>query len=31
MFEDYKYTISDIAKMTKLTDRTIRNYLAKET
>ena len=29
MFEDYKYTISDIAKMTKLTDRTIRNYLAK--
>ena len=29
MFEDYKYTISDIAKMAKLTDRTIRNYLAK--
>ena len=29
MFNDDLYSISDIAKMTKLTDRTIRNYLAK--
>ena len=30
MFEEEKlYSISDIAKKTKLTDRTIRNYLAK--
>ena len=29
MFNEKLYSISDIAKMTKLTDRTIRNYLAK--
>ena len=29
MFNDDLYSISDIAKITKLTDRTIRNYLAK--
>ena len=28
MFEEKYYTISDIAKLTRLTDRTIRNYLA---
>ena len=28
MLEEKYYTISDIAKFTKLTDRTIRNYLA---
>lgn len=31
MFEDKLYSISDIAKLTKLTDRTIRNYLANGT
>lgn len=31
MFEDKLYSISDIAKITKLTDRTIRNYLANQT
>lgn len=29
MFNEKLYSISDIAKMSKLTDRTIRNYLAK--
>lgn len=28
MLEEKYYTISDIAKLTRLTDRTIRNYLA---
>ena len=28
MLEEKYYSISDIAKLTKLTDRTIRNYLA---
>ncbi len=31
MFEEKLYSISDIAKKTKLTDRTIRNYLASGT
>ena len=29
MFEEPLYSIADVAKITKLTDRTIRNYLAK--
>ena len=31
MLEEKLYSISDIAKLTKLTDRTIRNYLASGT
>ena len=31
MVEEKFYSISDIAKLTKLTDRTIRNYLANGT
>ena len=31
MIEEKLYSISDIAKKTKLTDRTIRNYLANGT
>ena len=29
MLEDKLYTINELAKITNLTDRTIRNYLAK--
>lgn len=31
MLEDKYYSISDVAKITKLTDRTIRNYLSQGT
>ena len=29
MFKNRTYTIAEVAKITKLTDRTIRNYLSK--